>query len=485
VLSGDNGAIAVALIAGDQYGISDGTMDAMRDSGLAHLLSISGLHILLVTTILFGGLRLLFAAIPRIALYWPVKKWASGVALAGAGFYVLLAGAPVPTVRSFVMAGIFLLGIMFDRDAISMRTVAIAAVVVLLLGPEALTGASLQMSFAAVIALVALYEALADRAATRPRDPSWIARGMRYLGMTILASLVASLATAPFALYHFNRPSLYGVAANLAAVPLTSVWVMPWAVVAVLLMPLGLERLALIPMGWGIDGIAAIADTVAGWPGAAQPMPGMPLAGLIAVTLGGLWLCIWRRRWRLLGLLPILLGLLSGLLVRQPDILISEEGDLMAIRGEGESYLFSTLTRASFEREIWLRRAGLENGAPWPDEGYSTDGRLSCDNLGCIYRLNGHIVALAREPAALPEDCRRADIVISVDSLRIDCAATFQIDWRDRRRRGAHALWIDEDGSVEIVAVDDLRGRRPWVGAGEPPSTARDAAPLEIERIER
>ena len=377
VLPGDTGTIAVALIAGDQYGISEATMADMRDTGLAHLLSISGLHILLVTTILFGGFRLLFATAGRIALYYPIKKWAAGIALIGAGFYVLLAGAPVPTLRSFIMAGIFLLGIMLDRDAISMRTVAIAAVVVLLIGPEGLTGASLQMSFAAVIALIALYEVIKERQALRERDRSLFGRALRYLALTVLASLVASLATAPFALYHFNRPAIYGVAANLAAVPLTSVWVMPWAVAAVMLMPFGLESWALIPMGWGIDGIRIIADTVAGWPGAAQPLPAMPLMGLLTVVAGGLWLCLWRRRWRLLGVPLMLLGLLGALFVRQPDVLVSEEGDLMAVQDGSGGYALSSLTRAGFERDIWLRRAGLERGQSWPAEGYGAGRRLS------------------------------------------------------------------------------------------------------------
>jgi competence protein ComEC len=464
VLPGDTGTIAVALIAGDQYGISDATMDDMRDSGLAHLLSISGLHILLVTTILFGGFRLLFAAVGRIALYYPIKKWAAGIALLGAGFYVLLAGAPVPTLRSFVMAGIFLLGIMLDRDAISMRTVAIAAVIVLLIGPEGLTGASLQMSFAAVIALVALYEAIRDRQASRERDPSLLGRAARYLMLTILASLVASLATAPFALYHFNRPSLYGVAANLLAVPLTSIWVMPWAVASVMLMPFGWESVALVPMGWGIDGIRYIAATVAGWPGAAQPLPALPLPGLLILITGGLWLCLWRRRWRYLGVPLMALGMLTMLFVRQPDILVSEEGDLLAVRDTGGNYLLSTVTRAGFERKIWLRSVGQEEAEAWPVEGYDAGGQLACDSLGCLYRSHGRLIALAQEPAALAEDCQTADIVVSVDSIRLDCPRPLaRIDWRDRRRNGAYAIWIADDGGFKIVAVDDLRGRRPWV----------------------
>jgi competence protein ComEC len=468
VLPDDTGAIAVALIAGGQYGISDATMDDMRDSGLAHLLSISGLHILLVTTILFAGFRLMFAVIGRLALYQPIKKWSAAIALAGAGFYTLLAGAPVPTQRAFIMAAIFLIGIMADRDAISMRTVAIAATVVLLIGPEGLVGASLQMSFAAVVALIALYEVIKERQAGRERDPSLPGRALRYVALTALASLVASLATAPFALYHFNRPAIFGVAANLVAVPLTSLWIMPWAVAAAVLMPFGLESWPLTAMGWGIDGVRWIAAAVAGWPGAAQPVPAMPLAGLVLVALGGLWLCLWRRRWRLLGVPLILLGMLGTLAVRQPDILVSEEGDLMAVRDTTGSYLFSTLTRARFEREIWLRRAGLAEADAWPEEGYDRSGRLACDSLGCIFRISGRAVAFAREPAALTEDCVLADLVVSVDSIRIDCPAPLgAIDWRDRRRNGAYAIWVGADGAVEMVAVDDLRGQRPWVAPAE------------------
>jgi competence protein ComEC len=231
-----------------------------------------------------------------------------------------------------------------------------------------------------------------------------------------------------------------------------------------MLMPFGWESVGLVPMGWGVDAIRYIAETVAGWPGAAQPLPAMPLAGLLLLVSGGLWLCLWRRRWRLLGVPLIALGLLGMLFVRQPDILVSEDGDLMAVRDHAGNYVLSSITRARFEREIWLRRAGQEQAEAWPVEGYGAEGRLACDILGCVYRLNGRLIALAREPAALAEDCRTADIVISVDSIRLDCAKPMvRIDWRDRRRNGAYAIWIADDGSIEIVAVDDLRGRRPWV----------------------
>jgi competence protein ComEC len=160
----------------------------------------------------------------------------------------------------------------------------------------------------------------------------------------------------------------------------------------------------------------------------------------------------------------ILVGVASAFLMRQPDILVSEDGNLIAVRDGSGGYAMSSLTRGSFEREIWLRRAGTEAAAAWPLEGYSPDGRLSCDSLGCLYRLNGRLIALALEPGALAEDCRAADVVISVDSIRIDCPARLaRIDWRSRRGNGAYALWIAGDGTVDILAVDDLRGDRPWV----------------------
>ena len=464
VLPGDTGGMAAALIIGDQGAISKPVMQDMRNSGLAHLLSISGLHINLVAGILFVAVRRLLSLVPRIALYHPIKKWGAIAALLGTLFYVLLAGAPVPAVRAFAMSGMFLLAVILDRTAISMPPVAWAAVIVLLLQPEELIGPSFQMSFAAVVALVAAYEATAVLRLRWRAEGGWRARVGIYLAGFIFTSLVASLATAPYAIYHFNRVSTYGTLANMVAVPLTGFWVMAWAVVTLLLMPFGLERWALVPMGRGIDAIIDIAHAVADWPGAVFLVPVMSAAGLAAATVGGLWLCLWQRSWRLAGIPAMLLGVGTVLFAHAPDVLVADDGRLFAVRDPDGGMLLSSARVDRFEAEIWLRRSAVEAALAWPHDGYGAGGRLACDSLGCLYTASGKVVALVQQPAALPEDCQGADVVISVEPVRISCAhPAVVIDWFDLWRDGAHAIWIGEDGVIDVRSVRQLRGDRPWV----------------------
>ena len=279
-------------------------------------------------------------------------------AFAGTFVYLLLSGATVPTQRAFVMTGVVLLAIMLDRTSLSLRLIAWAALALLLLAPESLLGPSFQMSFAATTALVAGYELL------RPTLVGWGARAgfafrpLLYLACILLTSLIAALATAPFALYHFNRIADYGLAANLVAVPVTGLWVMPWGVLALLLMPLGLEQLALVPMALGIDAVTWIAHTIADLPGAVRLVPAMPTLALVLIAGGGLWLCLWRRRWRLAGLA----GLVAGALVMAhhptPDILVDGGAKLVAVRAPDGELRLSSHQRARFAGQTWLRRAG-------------------------------------------------------------------------------------------------------------------------------
>ena len=276
-----------------------------------------------------------------------------------------------------------------------------------------------------------------------------------------ITTLVAGSATAPYAFYHFNRVVVFGLAANLVAVPLTALWIMPWAMAAYALMPLGLEALALRPMGWGIEGVIGVAETVAGWPGAVQLFPAMPAFGIVLVSGGGLWLCLWRGRWRLLGVLAIAAGLVTPGLGRGPDVLVDGSGRLFAARAESGALMLSSGRAARVAGEIWLRRAGQRQAAPWPALGASADGRLSCDPLACLYRSRGQVVALVRDPRALAEDCRVADVVVSLVPVRRPCQARVVVDRFDLWRHGGHALWLEGDGArVETVA--EVRGRRPW-----------------------
>ncbi len=198
--------------------------------------------------------------------------------------------------------------IVVDQRAVSMCLVAIAATIALLTRPESLLGASFQMSFAGVIALIAAYEAAAPTFAQWRQRSGWIDRALLYLAGVSFTTIIAGFATMPFAAYHFNQIALYGLAANALAVPITALWIMPAALVAYLLMPLGLEGLALVPMGWGIDAVRSIAHTVAGWPGATLSVPSGPPWGLFVIVSGGLWLCLARGRTRFLGLAVIAMG---------------------------------------------------------------------------------------------------------------------------------------------------------------------------------
>ena len=463
-LEGTPGAVAAALMTGSRGAIPADLMAAIRDSGLAHLLAISGLHIGLVAATLFFSLRAALALVPAVALRYPIKKWAAAVAIAGAFVYALVSGATVPTQRAFLMIGLVLLAVLLDRRGISMRLVAWAAVVILLVRPESLLGASFQLSFAAVVALVAAYEVVRDRRRRGDGFPALPRRVLLYIGGVALTTLIAGTATAPFAVFHFNRVAVFGLAANLMAVPVTALWTMPWAVGAFLLMPFGLEALALAPMGWGIEVVVRVAETVSAWPGAVTVVPAMPTWGLAAVTAGGLWLCLWRRRWRLWGVAGVVAGMAAMGLVRPPDVLVDGGGKLLAVRSAGGALSVSTRRAARFSRETWLRRAGQEeDAARWPSEGFDAGKRLSCDPLGCIYRAGGHVVALVNQAEALAEDCWAADIIVSLVPVWKDCpGAGTVIDRRDLTREGGHALWL-EDGAVRVESVDSRRGSRPWV----------------------
>jgi competence protein ComEC len=455
------GAVASAMITGERAAMPNELAQAWRDSGLAHLLSISGLHMALVAGLLMGGLRLILAAIEPVALRYPTKKWAAAGAIALTFFYLLISGSTAPTIRSFLMILIVLIAVLTDRTAISMRLVAWAAAAILLLLPEMLLGASFQMSFAAVVALIALYEGARSRLSAG-RDAGLRRRAAVYIGGLLVTSLIATAATTPFSIYHFNRVALYGIFANLIAVPFTGILVMPLAVAAFILMPFGLASWALVPLGWSTGLLNDFAVWVASWPGAALRIPAMPAVALVVVVLGGLWLCLWRRSWRWFGLAPVAAGMLAIVLTETPDVIVSGSGKLIAVRGADGALALSSARADKIEADTWLRRAAQGPAASWAETQDGADRRLSCDALGCIYRASGRTVALIRDPAALLEDCKIAAVVISDAPIRrAQCRGPIIIDkfklWRD----GAHALWLDGE-RLRVETVRESRGERPW-----------------------
>jgi competence protein ComEC len=253
VLPGSTGGVAAALIAGKRGAIDEEVIEAFRNSGLSHLLAIAGLHLGLVGAFVFFAVRGGLALAPYVALRLPIKKIAAAVTLVVLFCYLMLSGAAIPTERAFVMNGIVFAAILIDRLRISMRICAIAAAVVLLLRPESLAGVSFQMSFGAVVALIAVYETWGEQLAYALRRGSLARKALGYAGGIAVTTLVVTVGTDPFSIYHFHRIALYSPLANVIAVPISALWTLPWGVVSCLLMPFGLERLALIPMGWGID----------------------------------------------------------------------------------------------------------------------------------------------------------------------------------------------------------------------------------------
>ncbi|WP_448202912.1 ComEC/Rec2 family competence protein [Azospirillum sp. sgz302134] len=453
-------SVTAALLNGEEVAIPEPVMDAFRNSGLAHLLSISGLHVGIAAGIVFWVVRALLALVPWIALRWPIKKIAAAFGIVSAMAYTMLVGAPVPTVRSVLMTGLIMGAVIADRSPLSMRLVAFAGIVTVLMEPEGMLGPSFQMSFAAVVALIAVFEVANPVLVRWRKGAGWLLQGLLHLAGIAFTSVIATLATTPYSLFHFQQVAFYGVLSNMVAIPVTSVWVMPWSLMAYLLMPFGLEAPALIAMNWGDRLVIWTAEVTAALPGAAILIPAMPGWGIGAVTGGGLWLVIWSGRWRMLGLVPIMAGMLSPALTPRPDILVTGDGTVMAVR-TAEGHLSLSAKADGRAAETWLRRDGREGPADvWPPEGVSLDGRLRCDVLGCVYRLNGRTIALLRTPDALPEDCTLADAVIIAEPAR-GCRAPLVIDrWR-LRREGAQALYVSMKG-VRVQSVRDVRGDRPW-----------------------
>jgi competence protein ComEC len=472
-LPGSEGGVVAALLAGEQTAVDKDIAQAMRDSGLAHILSISGLHIVFVVGLVMGVVRYGIALIPWLALRVDAKKIAAVLALAAALFYTALAGAPVPAQRACIMAGFVLLAILLDRTALSLRLIAWAAVLVLLIAPESLTGASFQMSFAAVVALIAAWEwarpwrqRLHERAEGR-----LVWRAAAWFTASLATTLIASIATGVFAAYHFNRLSLLGVVANLLGVPLTGFWIMPFGLLAMLLMPLGLEELGLVPMGWGVSGLNWIAKSVAAWPEAATLVPSLPGASLWLITVGGLWFCLWRQRWRLAGLPVVVLGLLLSP-PKAPDLLMSEDGRVLGLRDEMGAVHVASARTDRFVSDMWARRQGQEGARKWNASAEQQALGLGCSGAGlCRWRKGPWRVALVSDERRLAEACASADIVLATVDAQKNCRGPrLVIDRRDAWREGAQALWLEE-GRVRRATANAVRGDRPWV----PNSPSRQA----------
>ncbi len=462
-LTGPDGAIASALLTGERAAIAKEDLQALRDSGLAHLLAISGLHMGLAGFGIFVALRFILSFSETLTLRYPIKKWAAGFALVGILFYLIASGMAVSAQRAFIMTSVIFLAIIMDRSAFTLRTVAIAASAMIFLTPEVVMEAGFQMSFAAVICLVSAYEFIRSKRFFEDRrsERSVLRTGMIYFVGIAVTSWIASMATSPMAAYHFHRVVHYSVLADLVAMPLMGFVVMPSAIASFLAMPLGLEHVPLMFMGWGIRQILHVGQFVSSLPGSVVGVAAWPPLAFGLVILGGLWLCLWREAWRLLGIPVMAIGLLWGMVTKQPDILVSDEGGQVLYRGHNGQMIALDTRRKRFQTEAWMRREG--DLRPLGGAKPSNLDHHRCDAWGCAILLpNNQILAVSKHIAALEEDCQTADIMISTRPVRNGCQRPqLVIDRFDLWRNGTYAIWLRPD-RITYQTTRSAEKTRPW-----------------------
>ncbi len=441
-LPGDEGALVDALATGNRSHLSDGAHDALRNSGLAHLLAIAGMHQALAGGFIFLLARFILALFPRFSEVHSTKKIAAVFAIICNFVYLLLSGMPYSAIRAFIMFFFFMLGVVFDRASLSVKSLGFAAIVILTFAPEAILGPSFQMSFAAVLSLISVYEILSKRRLARQMeeevgDDYSHRKWQNHLGLKIrhhavgiaLTSLIAGMATAPYSMFHFNQFVNYGVLANLLVMPITGLIVMPSIVLGMFMMPLGLEKFFLQPAGWGIGLILKIGAFVSGLPYATSHIPQMPVWGLVITTLGGLWVLLWQRRWRWWGLIFVVIGCLSPLTVTMPDIIINENAKFFAINYDGKLYF--SKTRKNFAVKNWMQNFVQSDKLMLEEkDSYEVKGYVLSTDATCVYKISG-----AHETLCLSET--------------------------DLEKNGTHNIYLRDD-KIVVETVEGRRGKRLW-----------------------
>jgi competence protein ComEC len=459
------GGVASALATGDQAGIPEADAEAMRRSGLAHLLSVSGLHLTAVVgAVMLLTLKLL-ALSPTLALRFRLVVWAAAAgALAGIA-YTLLTGAEVPTVRACIASILVLLGIALGRDALTLRLVAVGALLVLLLWPETLPGASFQMSFAAIVAIVVLHDHPQTRRLLERRDEAGPVKLGRFLLGLILTGLAVEAALIPIALFHFHQAGLYGALANIVAIPLTTFLIMPAEALALLFDTVGLGAPFWWVTGKALSFLLWLAHEVAGAPGAVALMPAMPRGAFALVAAGGLWFCLWRTRWRAFGLFPVLAGAAWALATPAPDLLVTGDGQHLAVRSDQGLALLRPRA-GDYVRDLLNETSGLAPEAldldMLPTAACSPDICLAdITRGGRSWRVLATRSTRFVPVEELARACAEADIAVSDRRLPRSCTPRWlKADRAFLARTGGLSIRLGRNPIVTTVA--DERGQHPW-----------------------
>lgn len=463
-IGGAEGGIAASLVTGDQGGVTEDVAQAMRDSGLTHLLSISGLHITAVVAFFMIATRRLLALSTYAATHWPLTLIGAGAgALAGVG-YSILAGGEVPTVRSCIAALLVLLGLAIGREAITLRVVAAGAFLILLIRPEALMGASFQLSFAAVTAIVALHELPWMRRHLARREEPWWSAALRMFGGLLLTGIVVEAALTPIGLFHFNRMGMYGALANIVAIPWTTFVIMPLEALALLLDPIGLGGPFYLLTQWSLRCLTWLATTVAGMPGGVALSPAIPAGAFGLMVGGGLWLALWCGHIRLWGIVPFVIGAAWGMLTPSPDLLITGDGRHIGVRtADGRVVLLRSRT-GGYVRSV------MSDAAAATDVGLIEQNPLGrCSADACfmdIWRGGVRLRILATRSRhfinrpAFEAACANADVVVSDRALPYWCVPRWlKADRQRLERTGGLAINVARG---QVKSVHETNDDHPW-----------------------
>jgi competence protein ComEC len=455
-----NSQVAIALLVGEQGGIDKQTMEDVRVAGVAHILAVSGLNLSIVASLFFFCSRFIFASIGNLALNYNIKKWAAYIAIVGSFAYLLISGSQISAERAFIMTTLILVAVILDRNGSPMRSVAIAALLILALTPESILSPSFQMSFAAVFALISIYE-LCRKLFINSSEYGVIRKIIFYLFGVVFSSLVAGIATAPFSMHHFYNIAPYGLITNLLAVPITSLFVMPAGVVALLLMPLGLENLGLKPMLFGIDTIIKFSKYIASLPQPVGLVGRMSDSTFCLLTAGGIIFIILKTKLRYAGLPFIILGIFVSFNREIPNIIIGEEAKLFAIKTTDEKLAFSSKVKERYSREEWQKRFAIAEDTLITQIDKNT---INCDSLRCVYKYGDKITSIIKHPMALENDCKLANLIINLTNINQPCnKPELVISKQDLRENGTTTITFINN-KIIINSVRKLNPNRLWQG---------------------
>ncbi len=377
------GNITAALIVGKRQGIDKKILEDIRNAGLAHLLAISGLHLTIVTSFFFLLSRKLFALSTHLATKYNTKKWAAIISISASFSYLTISGMSISAQRAFIMSSIILFAILIDRHSSTMRSITVAATIILVFEPESILKPSFQMSFAAVIGLCAFYESYKDKL----NHSNMFYRTVTYFLTIVISSIIASLATTPYTIHHFNYFSLGGIISNLVAIPLTTIIILPFGIITTCLIPLHLSYLPALITSKAINILILISSKIGNMHYAFIPIHVFGNLSIIIITFGFLWLCLWQQRWRLFGIPTIIIGLIIGLNNKTPDILVNEK--MVAVKGSDNNLYFLSRQRKNFVNRTWIAQNGQSDIYLYTEHKNNDKVNISCKDSYCIYNNNG------------------------------------------------------------------------------------------------